>query len=224
MCHEEPKLCALVWEVPTSGTFTACSSSATVMRLAVCFSSISLGTCNFSTKAQFLKPILLIHKTVPLPSPPPSSHPIPSQLIPSPMLPPTHTSFPSLSPRSHSKYPDAAVPSHVSAPAYAIQWSLTKSLCSDVNTKHTIGKKQNKRSQTQEGDTLPGSSSGLSALQLSSTAARLLGYLLSHSRLQVPRFPRCIRKGRKEVNYKPVSVLGSPPSLSLNPMAAGGYS
>jgi len=139
MCHEEPKLCALVCEVPTSGTFTACSCSATVMRLAVCFSAISLGTCNFNTKAQFLKPILLMHKTVPPPSPP-----IPSQLIPSPMLPPTHTSFPSLSPRSHSKYPDAAVPSHVSAPAYAIQWSLTKALCSDINTKHTIGKKKNK--------------------------------------------------------------------------------
>lgn len=30
MYHKEPKLCASDWEVPTSGTFTACSCSATV--------------------------------------------------------------------------------------------------------------------------------------------------------------------------------------------------
>lgn len=35
ICHEEPTLCTFVWEVPTSGMFAACSSSVTVMRLAV---------------------------------------------------------------------------------------------------------------------------------------------------------------------------------------------
>lgn len=72
-----------------------------------------------------------------------------------------------------------------------------------------------KKTKQKEPDTRGRHTAGLQLWPLSPStklhSTRLLGYLLSHSRLQVPRFPRCIGKGRKEVDCKPVSVLGFPP-------------
>lgn len=58
VCNVPPGAKASDWEEPTSGTFTACSSSATVKCWAVSFSSISLGTCNCST----LELVILVQK------------------------------------------------------------------------------------------------------------------------------------------------------------------